>query len=112
MRSSRHVSQLPLISFCDLIAMDFFGSALVLRGGETDEVFRLTYPVQYSLRPAPHVPRFYGRWSKLTGRTPVIFEPSYTHDTGGYGTLAQGGGGMALGLSAGTDLWNCRSNAS
>lgn len=86
--------------FLDLIAVDFFGASLARRSDETDSAFRVR--IQNNIF-APRATRTaLGRaLTVLTGRPPVIFEPAYTYDTGGYGAFAQGGGGMGYCVSGG-----------
>lgn len=86
--------------FLDMIAADFFGSSLARRVNELDLAFRKR--IQASIF-APRATRsaVSNAVEALTGLPPTIFEPAYTHDTGGYGTAAQGGGNMAYGLAGG-----------
>lgn len=86
--------------FLDLIALDFFGITLVRRSGETDAAF------QARIRSNIFAPRgtraaLARMVIDLTGRKPAIFEPANTQDTGGYGTGAQGGGGMGFSVAGG-----------
>jgi hypothetical protein len=86
--------------FLDLVALDFFGNSLVRESGETDAAF------QARIRSNIFAPRgtraaLALALTNLTGRTPAIFEPANTEDTGGYGTEAQGGGGMGYCVAGG-----------
>jgi hypothetical protein len=84
----------------DIIAQDYFGSRVTRRAGQSDTVFR------------DHVRRelFRERGTRaavvsvlqdMTGRTPAVFEPGNTTDTGGYRSLNGAGGGMAYGVAGG-----------
>lgn len=86
--------------FLDIVAADFFGGRLVRRVGEPDAAFRSR--IQANLF-APRATRaaVSAALADLTGNAPAIFEPAYTHDTGGYGTPAQGGGNMGYGRAGG-----------
>src|SRR5579875_588026 len=86
--------------FLDIIARDFFGSRLVRRVGEQDDVFRSR--IQANLY-SPRATRaaVSAAVADLTGYVPSIFEPAYSQDTGGYGTPVQGGGNLAYGRSGG-----------
>ncbi|MBS0558421.1 MAG: hypothetical protein JSR21_00020 [Proteobacteria bacterium] len=69
----------------DIIANDFFGSMLTRRVGQDDDAFRLIIQTNL-LREHGTRQAVEGALFDLTGRTPVIFEPSRTSDTGGYAT--------------------------
>lgn len=86
--------------FLDLIAADFFGVKLPRRSGEADAVFRAR--IQKSIF-APRATRgaLSSILSELTGREPVIFEPAYTLDTGGYGPPSSAGGNLAYSAAGG-----------
>lgn len=86
--------------FLDLIAADFFSPELVRRAGETDTAFRLRI-LSNIFAPRATRTALSMALTELTGHPPLIFEPGYTNDTGGYGTFAQGGGGMAYGARGG-----------
>jgi len=79
----------------DIIANDFFGNMLTRRVGQDDDAFRLI--IQTSLL-REHGTRqaVVGALTDLTGRAPVVFEPSRTSDTGGYATQ-----GLAYGAAGG-----------
>jgi hypothetical protein len=79
----------------DIVAMDFFGTALGRRLGQDDEAFRLV--IQNNLL-REHGTRqaLVGALTDLTGRPPVIFEPARTTDTGGYAAA-----GLAYGAAGG-----------
>ena len=86
--------------FLDMIAADFFSSGLARRGDEADAAFRLRI-LRNIFAPRATRAALSRVLTDLTGHQPVIFEPGYTHDTGGFGTFAQGGGGMAYGMAGG-----------
>lgn len=84
----------------DIIAQDYFGSRLRRRAGQGDAAFRA----------AIHREVFRERGTRaaivsvlqdLTGRQPQIFEPAQPSDTGGYASLAGGGGGIGYGCAGG-----------
>jgi len=85
----------------DIIANDFFGSRLERRAGQDDDAFRLLIQSNL-LREHGTRQAIISAVQDLTGRTPAIFEPMRTTDTGGYaiggvGYGAAGGwGSMAL----------------
>ncbi len=89
-------------AFLDMIATDFFGSALARRAGQGDTAFRDRIAAEL-LRERATRPALAAALLDLTGRAPVIFEPSRPADTGawgvasGYGT-AGGWGSLALPL--------------
>ena len=81
-------------SFLDMIAEDFFALGLVRLPQETDAAFSAR--IRANLLPdAVTRAALIARVTMLTGRAPVIFEPSYADDTGGYGHT---------GMTAGTRL--------
>ena len=74
----------------DLIARDFFGNLLSRRTGQSDDGFRLV--VQRNiLRPRGTRAAVISALTDLTGRSPVVFEPRNTTDTGGYGHASPSG---------------------
>lgn len=80
--------------FLDLIALDFFGSTLPRKAGESDTLYRAR--IVAALFPERATRRgMYRTLLNLTGRAPVIFEPARPKDTGAYnnGTLAYGTAG-------------------
>ena len=81
--------------FLDLIATDFFGTMLVRLPSEQDDAFR-TRIRQTLLRPLGTRAAITTALFELTGKTPVVFEPGRTSDTGGY-TL----GGLGFGVAGG-----------
>lgn len=86
--------------FLDLIAADFFGVKLQRRSGEADSAFRNRIEANIF---APRATRaaVSAALRELTGQLPIIFEPAYTPDTGGYGVPAQGGGNLGYGVAGG-----------
>ncbi|MCU4159392.1 hypothetical protein AiwAL_04645 [Acidiphilium sp. AL] len=71
--------------FLDIAALDYFGTALARRAGETDEAFSTRIRANL-LMPRATRAALIGALAELTGRTPVVFEPFNATDTGGYGT--------------------------
>ncbi len=87
-------------SLLDLIAADFFAGALTRRFGEADAAFRARIQ-RALLRPRATRAALAGELTALTGRAPVIFEPSRPADTGAWGIAlgygaAGGWGSLAL----------------
>ncbi|MGH7152478.1 MAG: hypothetical protein ACREF3_01015, partial [Acetobacteraceae bacterium] len=84
----------------DVIAQDFFGPRLTRAIGQQDDAFRSR--IQLALfRERGTRGALFAALEDLTGRTPVIFEPRRTGDTGGYGSARGGGSGLAYGLAGG-----------
>lgn len=84
----------------DVIARDYFGSALQRRPGESD--------ARYSLRIRAELVRERGTRKavesvllSVSGRSPVLFEPANTSDTGGYAGTNGSGGGIGYGSAGG-----------
>lgn len=85
--------------FLDMVALDFFGAALTRRCGQDDNSLRQAIGREL-LRERATRPALQSALEDLTGRTPVIFEPSRPADTrawgaacgwgvsGGWGSLA------------------------
>lgn len=75
----------------DMIAADFFGAALVRSANQSDASFRARIIINLFRERAT-------RWAiiavlkDLTGRTPLVFEPTRPADTGGYGVAGAGYG--------------------
>jgi hypothetical protein len=77
--------------FLDLISYDFFGDSLPRKSGESDAAFRSR--IQAALFPEKGTRQAMIRMLELlTGRTPIIFEPSRPADTGAYNTNTMGYG--------------------
>lgn len=84
----------------DVIAQDFFGPHMQRASGQQDDAFRSR--IQLGLfRERGTRTALNAVLHDLTGRTPVIFEPRRTGDTGGYGSVRGGGSGLAYGLAGG-----------
>jgi hypothetical protein len=79
----------------DVIALDYFGSGLQRRPAETDSTYRQRIHDEL-LRERGTRAAIVSILIDLTGRTPTIFEPARTSDTGGY-TL----GGIGYGVGGG-----------
>lgn len=80
--------------FLDIIATDFFGRRLRRKTGQTDAVFRKRIIAEI-LRPRATRPSVVQVLEDLTGRTPIIFEPSRPADTGAWNNGATLGYGQA-----------------
>jgi hypothetical protein len=84
----------------DLIAWDFFGRRLRRRLNESDNALRSRimlemFPERATRSAVESVLK------SLTGRAPIIFEPSRTSDTGGYSSFVGQGGGIAYNTTGG-----------
>jgi len=87
-------------TWLDLIANDYFGDALLRRSSETDSAYRLR--IQHELiRERGTRGAVLATLIDLTGRSPQIFEPANTFDTGGYGGAAGTVTGLAYGCAGG-----------
>lgn len=87
-------------TFLDLVSQDCFGGTLPRRAGESDASFRARIQREL-LRERATRPALVCVLQDLTGRTPIIFEPSRPADTGAYGMalgygIAGGWGSLAL----------------
>jgi hypothetical protein len=91
--------------FLDLISADFFGSQLPRLGLEQDSAYLVRIKNEL-LRPRATRASLALALTQLTGRAPVIFEPSLASDTGGYClggvgyTVAGGWGNLELPFQA------------
>jgi hypothetical protein len=84
----------------DVIANDFFGSRLPRRAGLGDEAFRNR--IQRELfRERGTRGAIIAALQDLTGRTPLVFEPARSTDTGGYMSPIGAGGGVGYGSAGG-----------
>ena len=83
----------------DVIAQDFCGARLMRRGGEGDDAFRNRIRREL-LRERGTRSAVVAVLEDLTGRTPDVFEPGLTSDTGGYNSAAGGGGASATAWQA------------
>ena len=87
-------------SFLDLAATDFFGDRLRRRAGQDDGSMRGSIAREL-LRERATRPALIAVLQDLTGRTPVVFEPSRPADTRGWGVacgwgLAGGWGSLVM----------------
>jgi hypothetical protein len=87
-------------TWLDLIAIDYFGLRIGRRVGENDETYRRR--IRWELI------RERGTRRALilslvdqTGRSPIVFEPANTSDTGGYGSISGTAGGIGYGVAGG-----------
>jgi hypothetical protein len=78
----------------DIIAKDYFGYRLRRRQSETDSSFRRRICIEL-LRDRCTRKSVCNLLQDLTGRVPVIFEPTNPRDTGCYGSLTSIGTGMS-----------------
>jgi hypothetical protein len=79
----------------DLIALDFFGLRVQRGVSESDIQFGARIEAEV-LRPRGTRAALIQALTQLTGRTPTVFEPANTTDTGGWST-----GGMGYGVAGG-----------
>ena len=84
----------------DIIAWDFFGRRLARRNGQSDDALRRRIGLEL-LRERGTRAAVISVLEDLTGRPPAVFEPARTSDTGGYGGLQGGGGGLGYGVAGG-----------
>ena len=82
-------------TFLDMIGLDFFGSLMIRRSAELDSHYRQRIQEEL-LRPRGTREAIVLALTQLTGRSPIIFEPANTADTGGYTT-----GGLGYGVGGG-----------
>jgi hypothetical protein len=88
-------------TWLDLIAWDYFGYRLKRWLWETDDAFRSRIKIEL-LRDRCTRLAIYDLLRDLTGRPPIIFEPTVPSDTGGYGSLISSEAGAAgYGISGG-----------
>lgn len=71
-------------TWLDLIARDFFARKFQRRSGELDVPYR-TRIVKEIFRPRATRPAVIGALTDLTGKAPIIFEPTRVADTGEWG---------------------------
>jgi hypothetical protein len=84
----------------DFAAQDYFGTRVSRQVGESDDRFRSEI-LRDLIRDRGTRASVLQTLSDLTGRSPAIFEPRNPYDTGGYGTPAGAGGGVAYGGAGG-----------
>lgn len=84
----------------DVIALDFFGSRIIRQSNQSDDSFRITI-IREIFRERGTRAAIVSALYDLTGRSPLIFEPARTTDTGGYASLNGLGGGIAYGVAGG-----------
>lgn len=84
----------------DIIALDFFGNTVVRRQGQGDLSFRNRIRRELFRERATRG-AIVAILEDLTGRSPVVFEPSRITDTGGYGSFSGGGGAVGYGVAGG-----------
>lgn len=84
----------------DLIAIDFFGRRVKRRYRQTDQSLR-SMIMKELLRERATRQGLVRALEDLTGRTPLVFEPSHTGDTGGYGIVGSNGHYVACAFAYG-----------
>jgi len=84
----------------DVIALDFFGSRIVRWTNQSDDAFRARI-LSEIFRERGTRAAVISALQDLTGRSPIVFEPARSTDTGGYTALTGGGGGVAYGAAGG-----------
>lgn len=79
--------------FLDILGLDFLGTSIVRQGGQSDTSWRNRIIAEI-LSPKATRPALIARLTALTGRAPIIFEPSMPMDAGclTIGTFACGVG--------------------
>lgn len=92
-------------TWLDLIAADYFGPMLDRRVGETDDAYRLRIQMEL-VRERGTRRAVISSLIDQTDRSPIVFEPANTSDTGGYGSISGAEGGVAYGVAGG---WGCLS---
>lgn len=89
-------------SFLDIVTIDFLGSRLPRRNGEGDPSFRVRI-MKEIVRSRATRQALIQVLTDLTGNTPVVFEPRWPPDTGGWGFLGMTvGTGLEFGSVDGT----------
>ena len=68
----------------DLIAADYFGLTVGRRIGENDDAYQTANPTEL-IRETRDTVAVYSVTCRSNWRSPVVFEPANTSDTGGYG---------------------------
>jgi hypothetical protein len=71
-------------AFLDIIALDYFGIRIARKPGQPDEAFRKRI-LKEVVRERGTRRGLIQALTDLTGRAPIVFEPSNATDTGGYG---------------------------
>jgi hypothetical protein len=87
-------------TWLDLIAADFFGSSLGRRVGENDDSYRHRILLEL-IRERGTRHAVISSLLDQTGRSPAVFEPANTLDTGGYGSISGKPSGIAYGAAGG-----------
>jgi hypothetical protein len=83
----------------DLIAYDFFGAALVRTSGQSDESLRTRILINL-LRERVTRAALVRVLTDVTGRAPIVIEPTRPADCGGYGAMGGYGSAGAYGSLA------------
>jgi hypothetical protein len=84
----------------DLLAADYFGQRTGRRIGENDNAYRLRIQLEL-IRERGTRRALILSVIDQTGRSPIVFEPANTSDTGGYGNINEVTGGFAYGMAGG-----------
>ena len=82
--------------FLDMMSIDFFGSGLPRRNGETDDSFRDRISVSLISRRGTRQDVI-REVAGLTGSPPAVCEPTHAADCGGYGSAGNAGVGGGFG---------------
>jgi hypothetical protein len=89
-------------SFLDIIAQDYLGSRIVRKPGQGDPSFRIRI-MREIVRARATRPALIQVLLDLTGHAPIVFEPRWPPDTGGWGSLGMAvGTGLEYGSANGT----------
>jgi len=83
-----------------MIANDLFGQSLQRNQGETDNTFRVRIGQEITRTRGTRA-AIIATLTDLTGRTPTVFEPARSADTGGWGSQSGGFYGFAYGGAGG-----------
>jgi hypothetical protein len=81
-------------TWLDVVAWDYFGRRLKRRPSESDQGLRDRIMLEMFRERATRL-GLRSVLQDLTGRSPIIFEPARSTDTGGYASLDGQGGGIA-----------------
>jgi hypothetical protein len=87
-------------AWLDLIAVDYFGKALIRRIAENDASYRLRIKAEF-FRARGTRQAVVAVLADLAGRSPILFEPANPFDTGGYGSVSVPASGLAYAVLGG-----------
>lgn len=83
--------------FLDMLAVDFFGTRVARRAGQSDDAFRANISTEL-LQDRGTRTAVISVLTNLTGRTPIVFEPARPADTGAWGVGSSYGSTDASGM--------------